>query len=183
MLLFRTPISLLLGCLLLPTAGLCASNATLGDMMRGMATGLALLGQAANNNPAYNPYVGSWPGGAPAAPWGAPPWAYPQGPQPPYPNARQQLSARLLELLQGSWETDAGGLWIVNGQRARLYLTQDRYQDMLLDLDSHYLWMRPAGSQQALRYEHRIFDKRIILRDDSGRILQLRRYPVEDSRY
>jgi hypothetical protein len=37
--------------------------------------------------------------------------------------------------------------------------------------------MRPAGTRQTPdRYEHRIFDRRIILRDRNKQVLVLRRY-------
>lgn len=171
-----------------------STGTTMANMMRGMITGLNLLGQA-GNTPGYG-YSGlpgtSWPGTAwPGTPWAAPgmyPSLYPPMYPPMYPPggtlaapyagapAYNQRNANLLRLLQGSWETNNGGLLLVKGQLARLYLSRDRFQDLELTVDQHYVWMRPAGTGQTRRYEHRIFDKRVILRDEEGKVLLLQRY-------
>ena len=119
-----------------------------------------------------------WPSGSPFYP--------PQGYSPYYrPSPYQRINANLLRDLQGSWETNNGGLLIVDGHLARLYLSRDQYQDLELTLNNQFLWVRPVGNRQgyAERYEHRIFDKRVILRDDQGRTLLLRRFvPGEENR-
>lgn len=150
-------------------------------------------------------YPGLVPGGAMTgmspfgvSPWGGMPWAgapwqvpggYPSGQFPMTPDLTtlqgmglaspyRRINQSLLRKLQGSWETDNGGLLLVEGRLARLYLERDRYQDLQLALNNHYLWIRPAGSAAAdsERYQHRIFENQVILRDEIGRVLLLRRY-------
>jgi len=187
------------------------SGSEMVNLMRGMFTGLSLLGQAANS-PGFNSYsnpgalnwpsgVSPWggfaPGGAPmgapawgapmwgAAPWGNTPWQSAWGSGAPAgPTAGATSNGRyvsLMRLLQGSWETHNGGLLLIKGNLARLYVARDRYQDLEITVDRVYLWMRPAGSTQtADRYEHRIFDRRIVLRDRAGKVLLLRRHVPDD---
>lgn len=185
-----------------PLAAADSGSTGMANLMRGMITGLSLLGQASNPNPGLGypglgypglGYPGLFPGAMPGAgwfgtnPWNAPAWGTPGTPRPygsppAYPNSPySQINAALLRRLQGSWETDTGGLLIVEGRLARLYLSRDRYQDIELGLDHHYLWIRPAGdaAAPAERYEHRIFDKRIILRNADGGVLLLRRFVGE----
>jgi|GEM_PF-1318009 len=180
----------------------------MANLMRGMFTGLALLGQASNASGLGYGYPGAWgghypPGTAPlggpwasapggpgtwaapplgGVPWNGVPWANTQLPGYSDWATRQQYNrsepySHLMRILQGSWETQNGGLLLVKGSLARLYLSRDRYQDLEIRADKHYVWMRPAGSRQTPdRYEHRIFDRRVILRDEDGRVLVLRRH-------
>ena len=192
------------------------------NLMRGMFTGLALLGQASNASGLSGGYPGLWgaPLGtnpwaspwapSPATPWGMSSMGYPLGSMPmqgaptggvpwagiPWANAqmpgyadwfnRQQQNrsgpySHLMRLLQGSWETHSGGLLLIKGNLARLYVSRDRYQDLEITADQHYVWMRPAGQVQAPdRYEHRIFDRRVILRDRNGKMLILRRHQAQN---
>lgn len=177
----------------------------MANLMRGMFTGLALLGQASNTPGLGYGYPGLWGSPLGGSPW-ASPWSAPMGPMPwagqssggvpwsgvPWANSqlpgysdwtsRQNYNrngpyAHLMRILQGSWETHSGGLLLVKGNLARLYLSRDRYQDLEITADQHYVWMRPAGTRQRPdRYEHRIFDRRVILRDENERVLILRRY-------
>ena len=182
------------------------------NLMRGMFTGLSLLGQAANT-PGWNAqgYPGPqgwtqggspWSGVSPGiSPWGTPMWGSPTWGAPPWPPAPPMASAwppgtpaianpqwsatngrnaSLTRMLQGSWETHTGGLLLIKGNLARLYVSRDRYQDLEIRVDRHYLWMKPAGSSQPHdRYEHRIFDRRVILRDPNGEVLLLRRHVAD----
>ncbi len=168
------------------------TGSTFGDILRGMATGLALLGRS-NNTPGYNttivpvpvyplPPGYAWPGTPAMPPWGTSPWSggytYPGYPYiGAYPRAYPRKST--LRLLQGGWEISNGGLFLVKDNMARLYLSPDRHQDLYIRADSHYVWMQPVGSQKARRYEHRIFDNRILLRDEHGNTLTLKRYRPE----
>ncbi|RMG37634.1 MAG: hypothetical protein D6720_02820 [Gammaproteobacteria bacterium] len=172
-----------------------AASATTGspflDMMRGMATGFALLGQNGTTTsptiiyppiqplpvPAYSPFAPSYPwtasvpGWPPAVPFGT--GIYPATPWPPtapYP------PGNILSKLEGAWETSNGGLLLVRDSLARLYVSRDEYQDLYLRADPRYLWLQPVGSQVPTRYEHHIYKDRIVLRDARGNSLVLRRY-------
>jgi hypothetical protein len=206
---------LLLGvCLVAATIPLRAADtgSEIVNLMRGMFTGLSLLGQAANtpglNNytnpgglnwaPGMSPWGGMGPGTPPmgVSPWGASPWAAAPwannpwqpawgGAQPGFPGTSPADGryAYLMRMLQGSWETNNGGLLLIKGNLARLYVSRDRYQDLEITVDRVHLWMRPAGSTQtADRYEHRIFDRRIVLRDRAGKVLLLRRHVPDEPR-
>ena len=175
------------------------SGSEIVNLMRGMFTGLSLLGQTANspgwNNypnpgalnwtPGLSPWGGMPPGTSPwtAGPWGNNPWQTWGGSQSGFPTTSPADGryAYLMRMLQGSWETHNGGLLLIKGNLARLYVSRDRYQDLEITVDRVYLWMRPAGSTQtADRYEHRIFDRRILLRDRAGKVLLLRRHVPDE---
>lgn len=175
-----------------------SQNSAFADVMKGMITGLALLGQA--NNSQHNPWLGvptlsPWPMAPGTMLPGMQPGMmsmYPQAltqlgqiPQttyPPVPGAYQPYSqnraapSKAMQDLQGSWETNNGGLFLVKGNLGRLYLSRDRYQDLQLQADQRYLWMRPAGGYETKRYEHRIFTHKVILRASDGKVLLLKRY-------
>jgi hypothetical protein len=193
----RSPAKLIL-CLVLcgPASDLgAASGSTFADMLRGMATGLAILGQAGNRNATpgyYAPVIPVLPPGYiwPAAPaWGTPTWTgvpgypgYPYAPPPPgYPGPAYYDRHHILARLQGGWETDSGGLLLIKGNMARLYLDRQHHQDLYIRADPRYIWMRPVESDQEKRYDHRIFDDKILLRDAQGRTLTLKRYRPADA--
>lgn len=164
---------------------------TFADMLRGMATGLALLGQAGSVGtpaltypqvpvypvpvyppaypwPATPPYAAPY-GRAYGAPWGAPAWPAADG-------------RGVLERLQGAWQSDNGGLLLVKDNLARLYLSRDRYQDLYLHADTRYLWLRPVDtSGRTVRYAYRVHGDRIELYDRRGNSLILRRYRPKSS--
>ncbi len=160
---------------------------TFADMLRGMATGLALLGQAGSVGapglaypqvpvypiPIYPP-VYPWPTAPPYAPPYGGTYGAPWGGAPTWPPAGGR---GVFELLQGAWQSDNGGLLLVKDNLARLYLSRDRYQDLYLHADARYLWLRPAGtSGRTVRYAYRVHDDRIELYDRWGNSLILRRY-------
>lgn len=170
-----------------------SSGADIANLMRGMFTGLALLGQASNTQGlgyGYPGLPGSPLGGSPwgaapfgSVPWSGIPWANPNLPgysqwnngYPGYGDYRR--SPQPLRFLQGGWETHSGGLLLVKSNLARLYVSRDRYQDLEIYADRHYVWMRPAGTRQrADRYDYRVNDGGIVLRDRDGRVLVLRRH-------
>lgn len=176
-----------------------AAGSSFADLMRGMASGLALLGQANNTTaPSYLSPVAPFYPTVPGAPWSAPsaipgwgmprpgmpgfaasPWAgFPGYSAPAYNRnpVNEPTSPRVMERLQGSWKTDKGGLLLVKRDMARLYITLDQYQDFYIRADTRYLWMWPVGSQGNQRYEHHISSDRIILRDEFGSSLTLLRY-------
>ena len=148
-------------------------NSPLFDMMKGMATGMLLLGQLGNTTS----YPGYWPGAGNAYGWPAPipgPYNYPP-PQGWSPYATPG-APNAIESLQGSWETETGGLLVIKRNFARLYLDRDRYQDLELHADEQYLWMRPARGGLMERYDYVLTDEHATLRADDGRTLRMRRY-------
>lgn len=184
-------------CLLLstfPTSPCNAAGTSFTDILRGMAGGLALLGQSGNTtgfpyfgsgNPFYPMSPGPmWPnsGGFPA--WGAPPWGGYSPYSPPYRQYpdRDSTGSRVLERLQGSWKTNKGGLLLIRRDMARLYISRDEYQDFYLRADDRYLWMWPIKSQASQRYEFHISSDRIVLRDEFGSSLTLLKYRPATSR-
>lgn len=140
------------------------ANGSLFDVMRGMVTGMALLGQLANA-PNTSRYAQPWryyppPPGAFSAPG-----AY----QPPQNNP-------LLQKLQGSWYTDNGELLVVNGNYARLYRSRTQYQDLQIRIDAQFIWIAPSGHRQAKQYQHRLLPDRFALRDAQNKTLEFKRY-------
>ena len=89
-----------------------------------------------------------------------------------------------MRLLQGEWETHSGGLLLVKGSLARLYVSRDRYQDLQISADATYVWMKPVNAGSLTpgdRYQYRVVDQHIVLRDQQQRILLLRRHqPTSD---
>lgn len=175
----------------------------MANLMRGMFTGLALLGQASNTSGLGPAYPGLWypPLGASAFnPWGLSPLGgYPIPPpqgiapgsgapwtrvQPGFPGVAvhpnaygQAANPAVMRMLQGTWETHNGGLLLVKGNMARLYVSRDKHQDLEINADRRYVWMRPAGTRQAPdRYEYRVYEKQVILRDRNNRTLSLHRH-------
>ncbi len=185
--------------LLLGLAG-SAAPATTGspfmDMMRGMATGLALLGQNSSTSPTtvypqiqalpipgYPPFASglpwapSFPGLPPNLPYGASPYGSTPWP-PPAPYAG---GGNILSRLQGAWESSNGSLLLVRNNMARLYVSRDQYQDLYITAGPRYLWLRPVRGQSPTRYEHHIYRDRMVLRDGRGNSLVLRRYKPKTS--
>jgi hypothetical protein len=188
-------------------AAAAATGNTFGDILRGMATGLAILGRSTNagNSNLFSPFSPyalppgyAWP--SPTFPgWGGNGWSTPYG-YPAYgpgygrpyrgrpyaapyssdndgyaPLRYQQTPT--LDKLQGSWEVlNDEGLLLVKANMARLYASRDEYQDFYIQADKRYLWMWPVGSKVPQRYRLRIQSDRIVLDDELGYTLTLRRY-------
>ena len=109
------------------------------------------------------PGIGSWPGagGIPGSwygPGGQGPGAAPTG-----------------GYLDGAWELSKGGFVVISGNRARLYLTPRQYQDFAVRYDRDRLWWAPRAGGATARYRYRVIDGRMVLRDDDGNYLLLRR--------
>ena len=109
------------------------------------------------------PGIGSWPGagGIPGSwygPGGQGPGATPTG-----------------GYLDGAWELSKGGFVVISGNRARLYLTPRQYQDFAVRYDRDRLWWAPRAGGATARYRYRVIDGRMVLRDDDGNYLLLRR--------
>jgi len=82
---------------------------------------------------------------------------------------------RQASLLDGAWELDKGGFVIIRGGAARLYLTREKYQDFSVGYDRQYLWWTPRAGGSPSRYRYQMRAGRMILLDEEGSILLLRR--------
>ncbi len=115
------------------------------------------------------PGMGAWPG-APIPGIGVPPgnWAGP-GYYGGGPAAHQSTA------LDGIWELDNGGMAIIRGNAARLYLSREQYQDFSIGYDRAYLWWQPRRGGSPSRYRYQIREGRMILQDEEGKVLFMRR--------
>ena len=77
--------------------------------------------------------------------------------------------------LDGIWELSNGSVVIIKGQAARLYLTRERHQDFVIGYDGKHFWWSPRGSNVSTRYLYQMRDGRMILRDNDGKVLLMRR--------
>lgn len=132
------------------------------------------MGAVPGLSPPYG--MGQLPGGL-----GWPGGAYPQSGGLPNPWAGQRWgdparSGAPSGLLDGIWEINKGGFVIIRGNAARLYVSQERYQDFVIGYDRRYLWWRPkSGGGGSSRYRYQLRDGRMIMQDDEGNYLLLRR--------
>jgi len=77
--------------------------------------------------------------------------------------------------LDGAWELDKGGFVIIRGNTARLYLSREQYQDFSIGYDRQFFWWTPLAGGKSARYRYRVREGRMILGDDEGKLLLLRR--------
>lgn len=77
--------------------------------------------------------------------------------------------------LDGAWELENGTLVIIQGEAARLYLTRQQYQDFLIRYDRQFLSWKPLEGVYAATYRYQFRDGRMILSDEEGRVLLMRR--------
>lgn len=116
-----------------------------------------------------SPGMGAWPGaaipgvGVPPGNWAGPGY-YGGGP------AAHQNTA-----LDGIWELDNGGMAIIRGNAARLYLSREQYQDFSIRYDRAYLWWQPRRGGYPSSYRYQIRAGRMILQDEEGKVLLMRR--------
>lgn len=129
----------------------------------------ALSGMGTFPGTAAMPGAGGWPYGpapslgVPPGSWGNPGyWGYGQ-------------SNRVPRHLDGIWELDTGSFVIIQGQTARLYLSRERYQDFTIRYDRRHLWWSPRDGGTASRYRYQMRQGRMILSDDEGNLLRMRR--------
>ena len=119
-------------------------------------------------NPAMNPMTGlggtsgGWPGN--------PAFGYPGT---TWPNPTQTRPTP--GLLDGVWELNKGGFVIIQADSARLYITQDQYQDFLVRYDDKHFWWRPRDGSKFQRYRYEMREGRMVLADHEGNLLLLRR--------
>ena len=64
---------------------------------------------------------------------------------------------------------------IIQGNAARLYLSRDQYQDFAVRYDRQRLWWRPLEGGTSARYLYQVRDGRMIMQDEEGRQLLMRR--------
>lgn len=116
------------------------------------------------------PPGGTWPG----IPW----TNMPQGPgqfSPQTPGWPGMPTPPVAGLLDGVWELNRGGVVIIRADAARLYVTRDRSQDYLIRYDDTHFWWRPRDGSQFERYRYRMEEGRMVLADEAGNLLLLRR--------
>ena len=77
--------------------------------------------------------------------------------------------------LDGAWELQNGSFVIIQGDAARLYLSREQYQDFAVYYDQQYLWWQPQEGGAPSRYLYQTQEGRMILRDEEGQQLLLRR--------
>jgi hypothetical protein len=111
------------------------------------------------------PGTGAWPGGGfpPAGNW-LDPARFGSGP-----------INRTGTHLNGIWELENGGFVIIQGNTARLYISREQYQDFEVHYDWQHLWWRPQEGGLPSRYLYQTREGRMILRDEQGNLLLLRR--------
>lgn len=137
-------------------------------------------------NPFSNPApLGAMPGGgfpglmSPGGTWPGIPWANaPQGPGPFLPQTPGwpgMASTPVAGLLDGIWELNRGGIVIIRADAARLYVTRERFQDYLIRYDDTHFWWRPRDGSQFERYRYRMEEGRMVLANETGNLLLLRR--------
>ena len=61
------------------------------------------------------------------------------------------------------------------GPHARLYVSRQQYQDFAIRYDRRNLWWKPLRGGAASRYLYQTRQGRMVMRDDEGRLLLLRR--------
>ena len=77
--------------------------------------------------------------------------------------------------LDGVWELEKGGFVVIKGKAARLYLDREKYQDFDIGYDPQYLRWAPRTGGKSSRYRYQMRDGRMILGDEDGNLLLLRR--------
>lgn len=155
----------------------------------GMPPGTSPMGAWGNwpgsGMPGMSPFpgIGGWPGGGmPGGMGGWPGGGLPGGlggwPGAGLPGGsgfRHGPNLSAVADLDGIWELNNGGVAIIKGQAARLYLSRERYQDFLIGYDGKHFWWSPRGSNVSTRYRYQMRDGRMILRDNDGEVLLMRR--------
>ncbi len=123
--------------------------------------------------PGMSPMGGMMPGMSPGGMPGMQNWQQ-QIPWQQYRNM-QQPSRKLARRLNGAWETNNGGLLLIQGDKARFYLTRDQHQDLQLAITEHQVTLKPATGGEGKRYRYQVKNNRMVLRDPQGSWMLLRR--------
>lgn len=107
-------------------------------------------------NPGW-PGMGNWPGASLAG------------------NAFNQVPRTPAADLDGIWELTNGSVAIIRGRQARLYADRDRHQDFSIAYDGQHFWWTPRGGNTTTHYRYRMRDGRMVLSDNDGKVLLMRR--------
>ncbi len=77
--------------------------------------------------------------------------------------------------LDGIWELSNGSVVVIRRGNARLYVSKDRHQDFTIGYDQKHFWWTPRGGNTTSHYRYQFRDGRMILRDNQGKVLLMRR--------
>ena len=114
------------------------------------------------------PGASGWPGGLPNYGQWTGAWT---NPSQFAPNVEASASG----YLDGLWELTNGSWVVIKRNRARLYLNNDRYQDFTIGYNQRYFWWTPLRGNTTTHYQYQMRDGRMILRDNEGNALLMRR--------
>ena len=106
--------------------------------------------------------LGGWPGGVPG-------WAKPD--RRVWGDAIQSVVADL----DGVWDLSGGGVVVIKGRNARLLAGRYGHQDFSIAYNGTTFWWSPHGSNTTTGYRYRMRDGGMILRDNHGKTLLMRR--------
>lgn len=87
----------------------------------------------------------------------------------------QQGNGARTGYLDGVWELANGSLVVIKRDKARLFVERDRHQDFVIGYDGRDLWWTPRGGNTTTKYRYQMRDGRMVLRDNSGKVLLMRR--------
>lgn len=77
--------------------------------------------------------------------------------------------------MDGIWELTNGSFVVIKRHVARLHLDDDRFQDFTIGYDRQYFWWTPRNGNTTSHYRYQMRDGRMILRDNQGKVLLMRR--------
>lgn len=110
---------------------------------------------------------GAWPGAGFANPGNIPGnWMN--------PGRQGQVSAQS-GFLDGIWELSNGSVAVIKRSKARLFLSRERHQDFTIGYDQQHFWWTPRGGNTTSHYRYQFRDGRMVLRDNQGKMLLMRR--------
>ncbi|WP_456405713.1 hypothetical protein [Thiolapillus sp.] len=109
----------------------------------------------------------------------------PSGMRPPMsaysrgPSRGATVDPRQEALLEGAWASQNRILLAIKEQYARMYWSQEQYQDYYLEILPEHLRFTDAKTGQVQEFEYRIKDDQLALRDTRGRVVQFFRINQE----
>ena len=121
------------------------------------------------------PGAGGFPGAAPWPGSGLPAMGGAPGNSGGFPAYGQWVTPEHRGPLDGVWELEKGGFVVIRGKAARLYLDREKYQDFDIGYDRQYLRWAPRAGGKSSRYLYQVREGRMILADEDGNLLLLRR--------
>lgn len=148
--------------------------------------GMTGLGAYPGMGPGMTPGMGMVPGMSPMSPWGGmqqfPGSGMWQGGGQPNASGMpfnawtgRQGTVVAPENLDGAWELTNGSFVLIKGRNARLYVSKDQHQDFSIGYDRQTFWWTPKGGNTTSHYRYQERDGRMVLRDNKGKTLLLRR--------